>query len=98
MNVHFLLVTLAATTVTVHCAGTNPDADRVDWNALFKGLHLDFCNAKCAELLKPALAQSLKEVSVYQNLEGICVAYDETLNCAKKSFCIKNQVFSTVMR
>lgn len=97
MNGRVIFVALAVLTVSVFCAtGPNQNADQVDFDAVFKSLHLDFCNAKCAQTLKPALVKILKMVDVYDDLNQLCSAYDESLSCAKKSFCIKNQVYTTI--
>lgn len=74
MNARLLVaVSIAVTVALVQCSGEpNADADRVNWDNVFKGLHLDFCNAKCAESLKPVLVKSLKMVDVYDDLEELC--------------------------
>lgn len=42
MHAQSLFVALAFTTVAVYGASPNPDASRVDLDAVFKGLQLDF--------------------------------------------------------
>ncbi|KAI6182387.1 hypothetical protein M3Y97_00375100 [Aphelenchoides bicaudatus] len=96
MELKVLLSALSVAIVCVYCAGPNPDAERVDFDAVFKGLHLDPCNAKCVQNLKPALINTLKLVNIYNSSEELCNAYDATLSCTKKSFCFKNQVLTVV--
>jgi hypothetical protein len=50
----------------------NPNADQVNWDNILKGLQVDFCNAKCAESLKPVLVNILKMVDIYDELEELC--------------------------
>lgn len=97
MHLKFVLSVVSLVILGVFCAGPNPDADRVDLDHLFKAL-FDPCNDRCSSSLKPALINTLKLVNVFDSSEQLCNSYDQTLNCAKKNFCVKTQTVAVATR
>ncbi|KAI6228990.1 hypothetical protein M3Y99_01157500 [Aphelenchoides fujianensis] len=83
---------LAALVFVAHGQNSpNPDAQRVDLAAVFKALLIDMCNQKCSDDLKSAIQKTLGLVNVYDNIQGICTAYNSFTLCEKQRFCPKLQ-------